>query len=102
MRRDHVVATSCCGTRLEGAGSDTNTSTTGSFQCTFPDGPDTSTVSVQVKDSTTREQHDTQTVTVANVAPTVVLTGAATADEGQTKTYSYTVTDPGADAVRPR
>ena len=39
----------------------------------------------------------TQSVAVANVAPTVSVTGPATADEGDTKTYSFTVTDPGAD-----
>ena len=39
----------------------------------------------------------TQTVAVANVAPSVSLTGPATADEGDTKTYSFLVTDPGAD-----
>ena len=39
-----------------------------------------------------------QTVTVNNVAPTVTLTGEAAADEGSTHTYTYTATDPGADA----
>ena len=29
--------------------------------------------------------------------PTIALTGAASADEGDTKTYSYLVTDPGVD-----
>ena len=38
-----------------------------------------------------------KTVTIANVAPTVVLTGDTSANEGQTKTYTYTVTDPGTD-----
>jgi hypothetical protein len=33
-------------------------------------------------------------VTVNNVAPTVTLTGDATVNEGLTRTYSYTVTDP--------
>ena len=39
----------------------------------------------------------TQSVAVANVAPTVSVTGPATADEGDTKTYSFSVTDPGVD-----
>ena len=30
-------------------------------------------------------------MTIANLAPTVVLSGADEADEGQTKTYTYTV-----------
>ena len=34
-------------------------------------------------------------VTVANVKPSISLTGPATADEGETKTYSFTVSDPG-------
>ena len=36
-------------------------------------------------------------VTVANVKPSISLTGPATADEGETKTYSFTVSDPGQD-----
>ena len=40
---------------------------------------------------------DPHTVTIANVAPTVMLTGAATANEGQTKSFSFSVIDPGAD-----
>ena len=35
--------------------------------------------------------------TVANVAPTVTLTGATNVDEGSTHTYTFTVTDPGVD-----
>jgi hypothetical protein len=70
----------------------------GSFDCTFPDGPASSVVSVQVSDSDGANSNTaTQTVTVNNVAPTVTLTGPTTADEGQTKTYSFTVSDPGVD-----
>ena len=36
-------------------------------------------------------------VTVNNVAPTVNLSGPDTANEGDSKTYTFTVTDPGAD-----
>ena len=36
-------------------------------------------------------------MTIHNVAPTVVLTGAANVDEGSTHTYTFTVTDPGND-----
>ena len=36
-------------------------------------------------------------VTVKNVAPTVNLSGPNTANEGDTQTYTFTVTDPGAD-----
>ncbi len=45
-------------------------------------------------DSTDTVCHD---VTVNNVDPTVTLTGATSADEGDTVGYSYTVSDPGAD-----
>src|SRR5206468_549999 len=38
---------------------------------------------------------DTVNVTVSNVAPTVSLTGSASANEGDTKSYSYSWTDPG-------
>ena len=46
----------------------------GSFVCSFPDGPASSIVSVQVKDSDGADSNiATQTVTVDNVAPTVDL-----------------------------
>ena len=44
-----------------------------------------------------RHQQRHPTVTVNNVAPTVTLTGDATVNEGATHTYSFTVSDPGAD-----
>ena len=81
------------------SGSDTNTNSSGSFKCTFADGPNNSTVSVQATDSDGDAGNTaTQTVTIANVAPTVVLSGAASVDEGSTHTYSYIVTDPGQDS----
>ena len=36
-------------------------------------------------------------VDVTNVAPNVLLNGATSANEGQTKHYTFTTTDPGAD-----
>ena len=47
----------------------------GSFDCTFPDGPATSTVSVTVSDSDGAADSDTLDVTVNNVKPSIVLTG---------------------------
>ena len=47
-------------------------------------------------DSTT-DSEAVQIVAVANVAPTVVVFGDASANEGDTKTYTYTVTIPGDD-----
>jgi hypothetical protein len=89
-----------CGADGTQVGPDTFSTTTGagSFVCSFPDGPASSTVSVQVEDADGADSNTaTQTVAIANVAPIVTLTGALTADEGQTKTYSFTVVDPGAD-----
>ena len=93
------VSTSCGANGVKVAGSDTNTNTAGSFKCTFADGPANSTVSAQATDSDGAAGNTaTQTVVVANVAPTVVLSGAASVNEGSTHTYSYTVTDPGQDS----
>ena len=56
-------------------------------------------MTAQVTDSDGAADTDNQVVvvTVANVAPTVTLTGDAAADEGSTHTYTYTVSDPGDD-----
>ena len=68
----------------------------GSFDCTFPDGPASSTVSVQVADSDLANSNISSiTVTVNNVAPSVVVTGDSPVNEGQTKTYTFDTTDPG-------
>ena len=71
----------------------------GSFDCFFADGPTTTNVTATVTDSDGAADTDAQlvTVTVANVAPTVTLTGAATADEGDTVSFSYTTSDPGSE-----
>ena len=73
----------------------------GSFVCLFPDGPASSTVSVQVEDSDEDDSNLAELeVTIANVKPTVTISsGATTANEGETKTYTYTVSDPGADTL---
>ncbi len=88
-----------CGANGSQVGLDTfNTANgAGSFVCSFPDGPASSTVSVTVNDSDLASDSDTQAVTVNNVKPSISLSGDATADEGSTHTYSYTVTDPGID-----
>ena len=90
-----------CAPTATQAGSTFNaTSGAGNFQCTFPDGPASSIVSVQVKDSDNANSNTaTQTVTIANVAPTVRLsaTNDLLVNEGTQHTYSYTVSDPGID-----
>jgi hypothetical protein len=67
----------------------------GTASHTYADGPDTHMVTVTVTDSTGRSDSATFQVTVANVDPTVTLSGDATANEGQNKTYSFTTSDPG-------
>ena len=88
-----------CGAYGSQVGADTFNPATGagSFDCTFPDGLATSTVSVTVSDSDGAADSDSLDVTVANVEPSIELTGSATANEGDTNTYSFTVTDPGQD-----
>ena len=70
-----VLDATDCGANGTQVGLDTFNPTTGagSFDCTFPDGLATSTVSVTVSDSDGASDSDTQTVTVSNVAPTVAL-----------------------------
>ena len=71
----------------------------GSFQCTFPDGPAASTVSVQVQDSDGQLSNVAAiVVAVANVAPAVTLNGPSTTVEAQTERFSFNVSDPGQDS----
>ena len=94
------VSTSCGANGDKVLGSDTNTNSSGSFKCTFPDGSATtsSTVSVNATDDDGDTGNtDTQSVSVANVAPTAHLSGPTNVDEGSTHTYTFTVTDPGVD-----
>jgi len=73
----------------------------GSFDCTFPDGDATSDVAIQLEDSDGADSNlASKTVSIANVAPTVTLVGPTAANEGETKSYSYTVVDPGVDTFR--
>jgi hypothetical protein len=74
----------------------------GSFDCLFPDGPASSVVSASATDSDgDTGAADTQTVTVHNVAPIVTLSLANTlsVNEGTTHTYTFSISDPGADTV---
>jgi len=71
------------------------TSPNGSFDCTFSDDSAGSDVSVSVSDDDGGTDSDTITVVVSNVNPVVSLVGSATADEGDTNSYTYSWTDPG-------
>ena len=68
---DFVLGTTECGANGVQVGGDTFNSTTGagSFVCSFPDGPASSTVSVTVSDSDGASDSDSITVAIANVAP---------------------------------
>ena len=96
------VTTSCSGTGSKVALSDTFNNTSGSFDCSFADGPNSSTVSASATDDDgDTGTADTQSVTVNNVAPTVTLSNLndLSVNEGSTHNYSYTITDPGVDTV---
>ena len=70
------------------------------FDCTFPDGPASSIVGVG-----DRRPHDngSDSITVAvATSRRRVFSRRHFADEGETKTYTYTITDPGQDTVRRR
>ena len=75
----------------------------GNFDCRFADdnptgtASDTSTVSITVSDDDTGSGSGSKDVTVNNVAPTVTLGGPNSANEGETKNYSFTTSDPGMD-----
>jgi len=71
----------------------------GSFDCTWSDdsGAGTAAVKATVGDDDLGSDTDTVNVDVNNVAPTVTLSGLDQVNEGSTHTYSFTVTDPGAD-----
>jgi hypothetical protein len=79
-------------------GSLTTTATGGSFECYFPDGPRESTVRVRVSDLQGEISNiATQELTIADVAPTITMSGPSNAKQGQTKTFTFAVTDPGED-----
>ena len=86
-----------CGTGGTLVGTPTIGSSSGSFDCTFPDGPASSTVAVRIRDASVASNEITRGVTIANLPPVVVLSGPNSANEGETKTYTYRVSDPGQD-----
>ena len=86
-----------CGVGGTVDGTPTLDASSGSFDCSFEDGPASPTLASRIRDATHASNVITRAVTVANVPPTVTLTGPDAADEGDTKAYTYTVTDPGTD-----
>jgi hypothetical protein len=91
------VVTSC------GANGTKVASTATSFSCTFPDGGNSSVVSVKPTNAKgTPGPTVSQTVTVRNVAPTVALDPGndLSVSEGSSHNYSYSISDPGQDTVQ--
>ncbi len=71
----------------------------GSFQCEFPDGPGTTDVTATVTDSDVlRHGRPEMTVDTPTSPRRRALGRRDAADEGQTKSYTYTVNDLGDDA----
>ena len=76
-----------------------NLTGSGSFDCTFPDGPANSTATVQVGDSDD-VGFDVIEINIANVAPNVDAdNGTVTVNEGQLAGNTGTFSDPGGDTV---
>jgi VCBS repeat-containing protein len=75
--------------------------TTGLFTWTPPDGPRSADVTVRVTDSGTPSLSGTESfsVTVNNVAPALVISGASTVKEGQVYTLNLASSDPGQDTI---
>ena len=75
----------------------TDTAAPDSFDCTFPDGPASSTVEVSADDGDDLGS-DEIAVTIANLAPTVVLSGGNTyafPESGTTqRSFAYSASDP--------
>ena len=69
-------------------------SSTNTFACSTDDNG-TRDVKGEVRDDDGGSNTYSAAVTVTNVAPTVTLLGSATADEGDTNSYTYSWTDPG-------
>src|SRR6185436_2404426 len=67
------------------------------------DGPDQSqTVTITATDSDGGVSTVTFSLVVNNVTPSVAVSGPSSANDGQTLTYSFTTTDPGADSTYTR
>jgi PKD repeat protein/Ca2+-binding EF-hand superfamily protein len=68
---------------------------------TYGDGPNTYAITMDLidEDGTFLNRANALDVTVLNVAPTVTLSGLASADEGQIRHYTFTTSDAGLDSI---
>jgi hypothetical protein len=97
-----VVGDPSCGANGDYVAASIATTTGGgSFDCTFPDGDASSTVSVTVNDGDANSLPGTLDVTINNVAPTVTFDTLLDTDfdEGQTGTFTFNIFDPGDDDI---
>ena len=70
-------------------------SSSGSFVCTFADGPASPVVSVQIRDATSASNVINRPVTVSNLPPEITAATSETPiDEGDTSTVTVTANDP--------
>ncbi len=83
-------------------GTPTVTATGGSFQCNFPDGPNTTDVAIKVTDSdggSDTASKAVQIVQVANVDPTITAPADQSSNEGDSHSFDLgTFSDPGTDS----
>src|SRR5439155_25741206 len=86
--------TSCGAHGLKSDDSFDQTSKSGSFKCTWSDNYAAESVSAKVTDNDAGFGSDSKSVDIANVAPTVNLSGATSANEGDSKHYTYSWSDP--------
>lgn len=95
----HQLTASSCGT----GGSPQGTATLSGFSCRFPDGPDSSQVSVSVQDDDLGGGSDSKSVIIRNVAPTTTLSAGnslnVNEDKSGSETYNFSISDPGDDTV---
>src|SRR5207247_2455163 len=103
------VTTSCSGTGAKVGGSDSFTNSGGSFQCSFADGPNSSTVSAAATDSDSAaavshglsapDSKAVHAVQSANVTPTVAPPANRSSYEGASHSFDLgSFSDPGPDS----
>src|SRR6266516_4911050 len=83
------VNTSCGTNGSKVPSSDSFNNTSGSFQCSFDDGPNSTTVSAQVNDETANSNTSMQSVSILNLAPTATLANNGLINEGAAATISF-------------
>ena len=91
-----------CGLHGTISGTPTVTASGGSFDCSFPDGPNSSTVAIKVTDNnggSDTASEAVQIVAVANVAPSVTAAADQSSNEGASHSFNLgSFSDPGDDS----